>query len=177
MKSERLLKSIAVLILAVVMHAGGGRGIVSGQETASREDSEKEAPGIARRLTIVGVWHNWITRVDCDTGEPLASFQGLFTYHKGGTSSETAGGPPGPTRRSPGHGIWKRTGNRTFGSKFMYLRYNADGTLAGSQRITTQLRLDQNGNRTDNTVAIEVLDIDGNVISTGCATTVGFRLE
>src|SRR6478609_5727129 len=58
--------------------------------------------------TIQGAWRTRVTGVDCQTGVPLGSFPGLFTFNEGGTLSEYGIGPgSNPALRSPGHGVWQ----------------------------------------------------------------------
>ena len=46
--------------------------------------------------TIQGAWRTMVTRVNCQTGDPLGPpFTGLFTFNKGGTMSEYGIGPGG----------------------------------------------------------------------------------
>jgi hypothetical protein len=83
-----------------------------------------------------------------------------------------------PALRSPGHGVWQREpGWQDYSFAFTFYRYNADGVLLGSQKITAALELFAGGDDFASRSMIEVLDVNGNVIDTGCATAAGKRFE
>ncbi len=42
-------------------------------------------------------------------------------------------------KSSPGHGVWERTGPKSFGGTSLYMRYNSDGKLVGFTRARTAL--------------------------------------
>ena len=83
-----------------------------------------------------------------------------------------------PALRSPGHGVWRREhGWQEYSFAFTYYRYNASGVFLGSQKITASLELSAGSAEFATRSAIEVLDVDGNVIGTACGTAVGTRFE
>jgi hypothetical protein len=120
-----------------------------------------------------------VTPRNCQTGEPIVSLSGLFTFHQGGTMSEYGIGPgSSPALRSPGHGVWQREhGWREYSFAFTFYRYNASGALLGTQRVTAALDLGARGDNFASRSTIEVLDVSDNVIGVGCATTLGTRFE
>jgi hypothetical protein len=59
----------------------------------------------------------------------------------------------------------------------MFLRFNPDGTFAGTQKITVTNVLTGSGDTYDSTASIQVLDPNNNVLFTGCATAVGTRFQ
>ena len=82
-----------------------------------------------------------------------------------------------PALRSPGHGVWQREhGWHDYSFTFTFYRYNASAVLLGSQRVTAALDLGSSDEFVSRSV-IEVLDLNDNVIATGCATAVGTRFE
>jgi hypothetical protein len=117
---------------------------------------------------IEGVWKNQVTVKDCLSNTVLATFPGLLNYHQGGTMSETGG--TNPALRSPGYGIWTRTGGRTYVGKFTFFTFNPDGTLNGSQKINQNIVISRNGNRLTDNATAEIFDADGNLRFTVCAT-------
>ncbi len=127
---------------------------------------------------LTGVWETVVTQRNCLTGVPVApDFQGLITFNAGGTFSETASSS-NPSLRSDGHGIWQRTGGRrNYSMKFIFLRYDAGGVLIGKQRITQTLRLSANGDQSTTSGTVEILDLNGNVLGGGCATSTATRFE
>jgi hypothetical protein len=129
--------------------------------------------------TIEGVWRTVITFRNCQTGDPLASIQGVFTFHEGGTMSEFGVGPgSNPALRSPGHGLWRRAlGWQDYEYTFFHYRYNATGVLLGTQRIRATLQLGPSGDEFTAVSASQALDPDDNVLGNFCTTSVGTRFE
>ena len=83
-----------------------------------------------------------------------------------------------PALRSPGHGVWQREqGWQDYSFAFTFYRYNGSGILLGSQKITAALDLFAGGDEFASRSVIEVLDVNDNVIATGCATAAGKRFD
>lgn len=57
----------------------------------------------------------------------------------------------------------------------MFYRYNASGILLGSQKVTATLQLDASGDTFATASIIEVLDLNGQVVGSFCATAAGAR--
>ena len=172
LKKQALVLALAVITaLSITVSIVSSHNIPGKQSSASSDDHER---------TITGVWRTVITQRNCQTGEPGASFPGLWTFHEGGTMSEYAVLPPLliPARRSPGHGVWKREhGWQDYSLKFRYYRYNASGVFVGSQKVTAALELGASGDEFTAHSTIDVLDANDNLIFTGCATAAGTRFE
>jgi hypothetical protein len=156
------LKSIGGTALALLVLVGGMQISVSGQDDKRHETS------------LVGVWLTQVTRRNCDTGEPIgATSQVQLTFAEGGTLLETVG----PSIfRSPGNGIWKREhgwNEYSFAQRFM--RFDAAGLFVGSGVVRVKLTLDETGDHYTSTATNDVLDAAGNVIASGCATSVSTR--
>ena len=162
-------QTLAVASLAVITAVTIPPGTAYGQNSQSD----------ARERTIVGAWRTQVTLVNCDTEEPGPSLRGLFTFHDGGTLSEWGVAPGStPALRSPSHGVWQREhGWQDYSYIFVHYRYNASGVLIGSQRVTAQLELHDDGDHFTTQAAVKVLDVNENVIGTGCATAAGTRIE
>lgn len=130
--------------------------------------------------TIQGVWRTMVTPINCQTGDPVAPpFPGLFTFNKGGTMSEYGIGPgSSPALRSPGHGVWEHVrGWQNYSFTFMFDRYNATGVFIGSQKVTATVELGASGDVLTTNSLGEILDANGNVIATFCASTAATRFE
>lgn len=168
MKKNRVVVTFALIstltLAASVVSAQNAQGQAS---TSSRGDAG----------AIRGVWRTVITARNCQTDEPLVSFAGLFTFNDGGTMSEFGISPgSSPALRSPGHGLWQREhGWQDYSLVFTYYRYSANGAFLGSQKVTAALELLAGGEEFATRSVIEVLDVNGNVIGTGCATAAGTR--
>jgi hypothetical protein len=120
-----------------------------------------------------------VTPRNCQTGDAILTLSGLFTFNRGGTMSEYGIGPgSSPGLRSPGHGVWQREhGWQDDSFAFTYYRYNASGVFLGSQRVKAALELDASGDEFASRSVIEILDVNDNLIGSGCATAVGTRFE
>ena len=140
---------------------------------------QSSATSTSSERTIQGVWRTVVTPRNCQTGEPIVSLSGLFTFNQGGTRSEYGIGPgSSPALRSPGHGLWQREqGWHEYSFVFTYYRYNASGVFLGSQKVTAALELGASGDALSSRSVVEILDVNDNVIGTGCATALGTRFE
>ncbi|HEY8224879.1 MAG TPA: hypothetical protein VIG25_06345 [Pyrinomonadaceae bacterium] len=158
------LKSIGGTALALLVLVGGQQISVLGQSDEGHEPS------------LVGVWVTHVTRRNCDTGEPLAApGNSQNTFAKGGTLLETIG----PSiLRSPGNGIWKREqGWNEYSYALRFMRFDAAGVFVGSGVVRAAITLDETGDNYTSTATNDVLDAAGNVISSGCATSVSTRFS
>ncbi len=154
--------AIMAIVIALLMAVGGSQISVSGQSDEGHEPS------------LVGVWVTQVTRRNCDTGEPIAApGNSQNTFAKGGTLLETIG----PSIiRSPGNGIWKReSGLNEYSFVLRFMRYDAAGSFVGSGVVRAAITLDETGDHSTSTATNDVLDVNGNVIGSGCATSVSTR--
>jgi len=140
------------------------------------------AGGSPELRTVSGVGQElegtWLVTVRPDNPPPglPASFPTLNTYLPSGELIETGVGAP-PSRRSPGHGEWVRTGDRRFALTLMFFRFDAEGRYIGTQEAHTQLRLRRNL-RTLRGISVAVArDPQGNVVGTFDVTISGERIE
>ena len=158
------LKSIGGTALALLVLVGGQQISVS----AKKKDE-------GHKPSLVGVWVTQVTRTNCSTGATIAESQIQLTFAKGGTLLETIGPS---TVRSPGNGIWKREhGRNEYSYTLRFMRYDAAGTFVGSGVVRAALTLDENGNHYTATATNDVLDVNGNVTGSGCATSVSTRFS
>jgi len=157
------LKSIGGTALALLVLVGGRQISVSCQDDKGHEPS------------LVGVWVTQVTRRNCETGESIGTSQIQFTFAKGGTLLETIG----PSIfRSPGNGIWKREhGWNEYSYALRFMRFDAAGMFVGSGVVRVALTLDETGDHYTSTATNDVLDVNGNVIGSGCATSVSTRFS
>jgi len=138
------LKPIFIIALAMITAFTITFSVASGQEVTEEQASVSlDIP--ARPLG--GVWRNFVSLRNCMTNVKITNFQSLLTFYEGGTMSESGGGVGAggsPILRGPGHGIWQASNAFHPTYAFTFLRFNADGTLAGTQRIraTASLALD-----------------------------------
>ena len=157
------LKSIGGTALAILVLVGGKQFSVSGQDNNAHEPS------------LVGVWVTQVTRRNCDTGDPIGTSRVQLTFAEGGTFLETIG----PNiLRSPGNGIWKREhGWNEYSSALRFMRFDAAGVFVGSGVVRAAITLDETGDHLTSTATNDVLDVNGNVIGSGCATSESTRFS
>lgn len=122
-----------------------------------------------------GVWEAVVTVRDCSTGAPLATFRGAQVLHRGGTLVDTNASPP--ASRGPGMGTWSRNNDGTYAAKFRFYRYNSDGTLAGTNVVTSTRTLSADFNSYSGDTRGEVRDLSGAVIATNCVSDAGMRFR
>jgi hypothetical protein len=130
--------------------------------------------------SVEGVWSFTLTPRNCITGIPIpgAAFQGLFTFHKGGTMSAWVQNAVITVTRSASHGLWQRDhGWRDYSFKFVHLRYDPSGYFAGQQVATGTLALSESGNQFTADSVNTVFDAEGNPQASGCGNAVGTRVE
>ena len=79
---------------------------------------------------------------------------------------------------APATAFGKRThGWQDYSDTFTFYRYDASGVFIGSQKITSALELGASGDEFTTHSTVEILDVNGNVIATFCATAAGTRFE
>ena len=167
------LRVISGLVLAVIFSLTVAQIQVSGQEGESIVQSVRPAQS-GKAGKIEGTWRVEVTLRNCQTGAPIRTIQAMNTYLRGGSMLETGSSSP---IRSPGHGIWQHTGGRNFTATFIFFRFNPDGTYAGPQKVTRNIEVGEDGNEFTATSSVEILDVNDNLIATGCATETARRFE
>ena len=108
-------------------------------------------------ISLVGAWQG---EISVSNHEDIPGFATLFTFHQGGTTSETH---PlftpnnklgfGPLQATPGQGIWRKAGEGHYEATFALLIQGAaghpalEGQLIGINKIHYKLQLNDNGNQ------------------------------
>ncbi len=133
----------------------------------------------SRKRGLQGVWRVRVTPRNCVTGVPIlpAAFEGLYTFHRGGTMSAWAQNATITTTRSPSHGVWQREhGWSEYSFEFVHLRYSlATGAFIGSQVSTGYLLMGESGDEFTVDGSTTVFDVNGVPSPSGCSNTVGTR--
>ena len=130
--------------------------------------------------SIEGVWMVTTTPRNCITGMPIpgAAFEGLFTFHKGGTMSAWLQNSVIMVTRSPSQGLWQRVrGWSHYSFNFVHLRYDLSGFYSGKQEARGTLELNESGDEFATDSSIALFDVDGNPQGGGCANAVGTRYD
>jgi hypothetical protein len=144
---------------------------------ANRGDNSKD---------IQGVWLVQVTLRNCSTGAPMGpAFGSVVTFHQGGTVSETTASTAfAPGQRTPGQGVWDKTGRRTYSQKMVsLLAFDTaanlpvtPGFFAGWAIVDQTAELaDEDHFTSSGTNAF--YRTDGTVYRTGCSTAAGTRFE
>ena len=117
-----------------------------------------------------------VTIHDCQSGATLKTFPAFLTFAQGGTLVETTTGFS-PAMRTPGHGFWDYTGGRTFTATSEAFLFNPAGVWIGTQSLTQAIEFGGDFDEFTSNASIKVVDPNGNLLSTGCATAVAHRME
>jgi hypothetical protein len=127
-----LKKYTAVVPCALISALTITASIASAQDTQSQQSSASAAP----ERTIQGVWRTAVTPRNCQTGDAILTFPGLFTFNQGGTMSEYGIGPgSSPALRSPGNGVWQREhGWQDYSFAFTFYRYTRAGCCSDRRK-------------------------------------------
>ena len=78
---------------------------------------------------------------------------------------------------TPGHGSWKRTGERTFLLTYLTLNHDTNGTFQGTSKIRQVATLNQTGTAYSGSGNFDVYDVHGNVILSGTFTIRATRIR
>lgn len=135
------------------------------------------------RPQLEGAWQVVVTlradAADCATAEPIVDpwtpFPSLNTFHRGGTMSEFGTRSP-PSSRTSGHGVWKRTGYRTFEYRTVFYRFGPDNALSGNMDIRADIKVAKNSRTFNGVSRLVVTDLAGNAVQF-CATLAGERIR
>jgi len=128
----------------------------------------------ARKLE--GTWRVQVTLRDCDTDAALGNpFAAMVTFARGGTLTSADGGF-NPALRGPGHGIWNHRGGHTYSALTEAFLFNSSGVWIGTQRLRQTIEIGADADEFKATISAQILAPGGNVLFSGCATSVGRRM-
>jgi hypothetical protein len=134
---------------------------------------EEQLAGDGR--TLEGTWRIEITLRNCATGQPVQGpFPALASFARGGTVT-TADGGLSPAVRGTGLGVWRREPEGGFAAVTEAFLFNG-AIRTGVQRITQKIEVAVGDEEFNASVTSEILDVNGNVVAAGCATSVGKRM-
>jgi hypothetical protein len=115
-----------------------------------------------------------ITIKDCTTDAVMKTFKGAGMFHRGGTLSADNSMPP--PSRGAAMGIWKRGTGTNYTANMWFMRFNADGTLPGTQKVQRDLTLSADSNSLTGTLTLQIIDAAGAVVRQGCGTETAVRV-
>ena len=125
---------------------------------------------------LEGAWRLQLTVRDCQTGAALRSFPALANFAKGGTLTVTTAGQL-PSLSTPPLGIWRRTGLHAYSAASEAFIFSPAGAWIQTHRLTRAIVLSDDGDAFTDTVALQIIDTNGNQIVTGCATSIATRFR
>jgi hypothetical protein len=165
------MNKLSVLASSVM----AGSLLVAGPASAASADNSS-------RPQLEGLWQVVVTlRVDapdCSTAtvivDPWNPFPSFNTFHRGGTMSEFGTRSP-PASRTSGHGIWKRTGNRSFEFRHVFYSFDANQALAANMDVRSDVTVNRKGNRFEGVARLVRTDLEGKALHF-CATLNGERI-
>ena len=126
---------------------------------------------------LVGAWEITIYFKDCTTGDVLRQRPGMISFMFGGVMQEFGTGQQIPRNRTDAQGNWSHLSAGTYTSVAKTFRFNADGSYAGTAKLYRTVVLDRESDTFNASVASEIYDAAGTLISQGCADEVGTRLQ
>jgi len=122
---------------------------------------------------IEGVWDASVTIRQCDTGDPIGSARSMSMFNRGRTLTETSNS----FFRGPGLGTWAHVGGRSYTTTWKLFRFSADGSYAGSTRVTRNLELSDSADEFTSTAVGEVFNTADELVFTFCGTEQATRRE
>jgi hypothetical protein len=124
---------------------------------------------------IQGMWETQITLNDC-AGHVIRSFQGMLTFHQGGTLMDGTTTPS--ALRTPGEGVWRHTTDNNYAFRIKAFSFNAQNIFTGWSIISGELTVDHTGDAfAGHGGTVQVYDSNGVLVATFCAESVGTRFE
>ena len=153
----------AALVLAGILVLGFG-------STAMAQSVDNGSNGLE------GTWRAQVTVQDCQTGVTLRAFPAMFAFAKGGTVTFTTAGQL-PSAATPGLGSWHHMDGHTYSAVSEVFIFSLAGVWIQTHRFTRIIEVNNDGNEYTDTIGLEIFNPTGNLIATGCGTTVANRLE
>lgn len=124
---------------------------------------------------LAGTWDAVITITNCDTGDPISSFQSTANFNQGGTFTGITSGTP-PANRTPEVGVWQHERRNTYLFRFKAYLFNPAGTAVAYQIVTHSLHLSKDNTSYTSSGDAKIFAMNGVQIGAGCSEGVGTRL-
>jgi hypothetical protein len=159
LKTVSLLAVTAAATALLIQACGGG---AQAQTTADADPIE-------------GVWESDVTIKDCATSAVLRSFKGVGLFARGG--SLTADNSLPRATQGIALGNWRRGAGQSYTANVRFLRFNPDGSLAGSQKLQRTVTLATDGNSFSGAFAGQVIDTAGVVLQPLCGSETAVRID
>src|ERR1700751_1202908 len=82
-----------------------------------------------------------------------------------------------PSVATPGLGVWHRVDGHTYSAVSEVFIFSSAGAWIQTHRLTRVIEVSNDANEFSDTISLEIFNPTGNLIATGCGTTVASRLE
>lgn len=152
------------------------RGAVAALLTLACGAGAAFAQGAPGARAIEGIWDSTVTSKDCASGAALGPpFKALIVFRRGGSFDVDS--TQGRTARGSIYGLWKQEVGPAFSANAVHLRYNPDGTYAGLNKIQRSVTLAADAASFTSTLAVQILDLNGNVVGEVCPTEAAVRMN
>lgn len=124
---------------------------------------------------IEGVWESAVSIRDCASGNVIRTFKGVTQFGRGGALTGSNNLPP--TTQGLAVGSWKRSATAGgYTASFRFFRFNPDGSVAGTQKVTRSFTMSADAASITGTIAVQVLDNADNVVQNMCGTETSARV-
>jgi hypothetical protein len=157
-------RGTAALVLAGMLVLGSGLTARAQSEDAGSHNG------------LEGTWRVQVTVRDCQKGQAQRTFPALFAFAKGGTLTATTAGQL-PSLSTPNLGVWRHTDGHSFSAVSETFIFSSAGAWTQTHRLTRVIEIGIDGDTFTDTIALEIFDTNGNLIVTGCGTSVASRFE
>jgi hypothetical protein len=163
MKSSPSLRTVALVTVTaaatlILIQACGGNANAAGDD----------------RDPIEGAFDATVTVKNCSTGATTGTLKALLLFHRGGTV--TIDNTQAPSRRGLILGTWAHASGSDYTSNVSHFNYNADGTLAGTNKIRRTIVLSGDASTFTSELRVQVFGTDGTLITEVCPTEAGTRV-
>ena len=126
---------------------------------------------------LEGTWRAQVTVSDCQNPDVvLRTFPARFSYAKGGTLTGATAGQL-PSLSTAQLGVWKHLHDHTYRAVSEAFFFNPAGAWTSTQRLTRVIKVGSDENEYTDNIALKILDTSGNVIVTGCGTSIARRMK
>jgi len=124
---------------------------------------------------LTGAWKTTITPPP-ESGAP--PFKLLFTFTEDGNLLATGTAGDFPALGNPCHGVWTKTGERTFALTYLCLDFDSSLQFTGSDKIRGTVTINRTTGQLSGRLDLTHFDTSDNLIFNGCCAAVkGTRLQ
>ena len=153
------MMSLTAAATSLLIQACGGGAVA---QTTDNQDA------------IEGVWDSTVVLKDCATAAVFDTLKVATIVHHGGGLTSDDSSPP--SSRGVAFGNWKHGAADSYTFNLRFMRFDPDGSLAGSLMATRSLTLAATGDSVSGTLTARVLAVDGSVLQSICGSETGARV-